>query len=107
MGAADRAHRGTGFVAREVGQAFAVCFEQGTQFGDQVDALFDIGGPVGRVEGAAGGGDGFIHIGGRSIGGLADRLAGPGADDIEGLAALRVAQHAVDVEFGVGESGHG
>jgi len=53
----------------------------------QLEAAGVVGGPIGRIEGPARGGDRRVDILGGRIRGLADRLSRPGADVVIGLVA--------------------
>ncbi len=106
LGAVDGDERGADLVTGDGDEAVGIGHEQLMEFFHEGEALLVVGRPVRGVEGAAGGRDGGLDIGGRGVGGLADDIAGPGADIVIGFAAFRRAQHAVDKKLGLGEHGH-
>ena len=106
MRAPDRAERRAPRVAGQVGQAMPVGIEQVVELADQPHPKFDVGRPVAVVERTPRGGDRLVDVGGGAIGGAANRLSGPRADDGVRSATFGVAQFAVDEQASVGKHGH-
>ena len=84
----------------DVAQVFDVILHRVAQLTQAPHPQLDVAGPVGVVEGAAGGLDGAAHVVGVGVGGRAEHLLGGRIDGREGAAATRD-QLAVDEQLAV------
>nr|BFE88233.1 hypothetical protein GCM10020093_108340 [Planobispora longispora] len=79
--------RGAGLGDGELAQLVGAAGERLGQLAQAAHPQAGVGGPAGGVEGAPGGGDRAVHVGGGGVGGLAQDLLGRRVDRLEAAGA--------------------